>query len=82
MTTVTPHFTIHDETRLRANEIARSRNYNPDKDPRPLLSITTAKLYKDVRLGILKKPEKIGGASLWRWGDIRRAYGLAPAERG
>jgi len=68
---------ITDDTRLTVREIARSRNYDPAKDPRPLLPITTEKIYKDVRAGILPKPEKIGAASMWRWGVIREAYGLA-----
>lgn len=67
---------INDDTWLRPDQIARSRNHRRGIDPEPLLPITTAKLYKDVRAGLLPKPNKFGQASAWRWGVIKEAYGL------
>lgn len=67
---------IHPNTYLRPDEIAKSRRFDPLRDPPPRISVTVEKLYKDVRAGILPKPKKIGAASLFRWGDICEAYGL------
>jgi len=67
---------VNDDTWLRPNQIARSRKHRSGIDAEPLLPITTAKLYKDVRAGLLPKPEKFGQASAWQWGVIKAAYGL------
>ena len=71
---------VNDNTYLRLSRIARTRNHKPGIDPEPLIDVTGEKIRKDVRAGILKPPTKIGGASLWRWGDIRKAYGLAAPD--
>lgn len=68
---------INDDTWLRPNQIARSRKHRSGIDAEPLLPITTAKLYKDVRAGLLQKPEKFGQASAWQWRVIKAAYGLS-----
>ncbi len=58
---------IHPDSLIRLHQILGTR------DTPPLLSIGRTTFYRLISEGKLPQPRKLGGASLWRAGDILAA---------
>jgi predicted DNA-binding transcriptional regulator AlpA len=69
------HYELHPDARLRLRDILGLHGRPP------LLSIGRTKFYALVKSGKLPAPDKIGSASVWRFGNLLSAIDKLNSER-